>query len=75
MIGRIGRSGDLGPSPGPEGGVAPRATVVTISVVFACAPFGVTIVGLNVNVVCIGNPDTLNETGFVNPLAVGVTMI
>ncbi len=38
---------------------------------------GFTIGGLNINVVCAGNPDTVNEIGVVEvkPFAVGVTLM
>jgi hypothetical protein len=46
-----------------------------VKVVGVAVPFGVTDVGLKVAVECAGKPLTLNVTGLVKPLAVGVIVI
>lgn len=38
-------------------------------------PFGVTVGGLNKPLPCAAIPETLKEIGFVNPFAVGATLI
>ena len=69
------KSGDTGVSTGADGGAAPRAVVMIVSVVVWTPELGVTVVGLNADVVWAGNPATVKETGLANPLALGVTVI
>ena len=46
-----------------------------VSIVGFATPLSVSIAGLNDAVAPAGSPETLNETGFVNPFAVGVAVI
>src|SRR6266436_634172 len=69
------KSGDTGVSTGADGGAAPRAVVMIVSVVVWTPALGVTVVGLKVAVVWAGKPATVKETGLENPLALGVTVM
>jgi hypothetical protein len=64
---------------GPDGscrnGTADAAVVVTVNVVVAGDPFGVTDVGLKVAALLAGNPATLKVTALAKPPALGVTVI
>src|SRR4029077_2421827 len=77
--GKSRKSGDTGGSTGDDGGAAPRAVVMIVSVCVAVALRGVTmtVAGLNDAMVCAGKPATMNETEFVNPSGtlVGVTVM
>jgi len=55
-------SGGTGIFTGAEGGTAPLAVVMIVSVVVWAPVLGVTLVGLNVTVVCAGKPATVKET-------------
>jgi hypothetical protein len=76
MTGKKRRTGDVGLSIGDDGGTALFASVVMVNVVVTVALPGMTVAGLNANVVRIGKPVTAKEIGVVDvkPFAVGVTV-
>jgi len=60
---------------GVDGGIVPRAVVEIESVVVVAVVPGVTVVGLNVAVEAVGNPDAENVIGFGKPPVPGVSVI
>lgn len=57
------------------GWILPDAPAVMVNAVVADLAPGVTTVGLKAAVWPAGTPDTVKETGWANPLALGATVI